>query len=476
MSQTELDPTASHPTSPRPADAAGTTPADRTAATPPEPHRKRFHLSFSTQVLIGLALGIVLGLVALRIGPAGHAADGTAIPNWLTTTLKTIGTIFVTLLKAVVPPLIFLAIVSSIAHLREVANAARLAVQTLVWFAITALVAVLIGIGLGVLTAPGSRTTVAATAAKASSTQGTWLDFLNGLVPQNFLGLELSTHGTSTSLSFNALQILVIAIVVGAAALRAGHKAEPFLAVVNSALKVVQRVLWWIIKLAPIGTVGLLGNAVASYGWGAVGSLGVFVLDVIVGCLIVGFVVYPLILRGHGLPVGSFFRGVWPATQLAFVSRSSLGTMPVTREVTIKNLGVPSSYASFAVPLGSTTKMDGCAAIYPALASIFVANFFHVQLNLADYLLIVLVAVLGSAATAGMTGATVMLTLTLSTLGLPLEGVGLLMAIDPIIDMVRTALNVTGQALVPVIVAKREGILDRSAYDAPTEELALATA
>ena len=124
--------------------------------TPPEsesapkgPRRAFPQISFSTQVLIGLALGILLGLVALRMGPAGVAEDGSAIPNWLTAGLQTIGTTFVTLLKAVVPPLIFLAIVSSIANLRAVTNAARLAVQTLVWFGITSLIAVLIGIGLG---------------------------------------------------------------------------------------------------------------------------------------------------------------------------------------------------------------------------------------------------------------------------------------------------------------------------------------
>jgi Na+/H+-dicarboxylate symporter len=128
--------------------------------------------------------------------------------------------------------------------------------------------------------------------------------------------------------------------------------------------------------------------------------------------------------------------------------------------VTEQSLGVPRSYASFAVPLGATTKMDGCAAIYPALAAIFVAQFFGVDLSVTDYLLIALVSVVGSAATAGVTGAVVMLTLTLSTLGLPLAGVGLLLAIDPILDMGRTAVNVAGQALVPTIVAKREGILD----------------
>ena len=166
----------------------------------------------------------------------------------------------------------------------------------------------------------------------------------------------------------------------------------------------------------------------------------------------------------HGLSPLRFFGGAWPAIQLAFVSRSSIGTLPVTQRVTERNLGVPRSYASFAVPLGATTKMDGCAAIYPALAAIFVAQFFGVELGVTDYLLIAFVSVVGSAATAGMTGAMVMLTLTLSTLGLPLEGVGLLLAIDPILDMSRTAINVAGQALVPTIVAKREGILDLERY------------
>ena len=176
------------------------------------------------------------------------------------------------------------------------------------------------------------------------------------------------------------------------------------------------------------------------------------------------FVVYPVLLRLHGLSPLRYFAGAWPAIQLAFVSRSSIGTLPVTERVTEQNLGVPRSYASFAVPFGATTKMDGCAAIYPALAAIFVAQFFDVDLSITDYLLIALVSVIGSAATAGVTGAVVMLTLTLSTLGLPLAGVGLLLAIDPILDMGRTAVNVAGQALVPTIVAKREGILDVERY------------
>ncbi len=407
---------------------------------------------FAVQVLLALVVGVVLGLVARDLGPV---ADGT--PNWLTSTLQTVGDTFVTLLKALVPPLVVTAVIVSITNLRQVSDAARLAGQTLLWFAITALIAVGIGIGLGLLTEPGRTSSVDAAAAEAPEGTGSWFDFLTGIVPGNVLGLQGSPDG---SLSFNVLQLIVLSVAVGVAALKVGEPAEPFLGVVRSALAVVQKVLWWVILLAPVGTVGLIGTAVATYGWDSLGSLGVFAGSVYAGLALVLFVVYPVLLRLHGLSPLRWFAGAWPAIQLAFVSRSSIGTLPVTERVTEQNLGVPRSYASFAVPLGATTKMDGCAAIYPALAAIFVAQFFGVDLSITDYLLIALVSVVGSAATAGVTGAVVMLTLTLSTLGLPLAGVGLLLAVDPILDMGRTAVNVAGQALVPTIVAKREGILD----------------
>jgi Na+/H+-dicarboxylate symporter len=411
---------------------------------------------FAAQILLALVLGVALGLVAREIGPV---ADGS--PNWLTSTLQTIGSTFVTLLRVLVPPLIVTAVIVSIANLRQVSNAARLAGQTLLWFAVTALIAVGIGIGLGLLTEPGRNSSVDAGTQAPPESSGGWFDFLTGIVPGNILGLQGSPDG---SLSFNVLQLIVLAAAIGVAALKVGPPAEPFLGLVRSALAIVQKLLWWVILLAPIGTLGLIGNAVASYGWESLGSLGVFAGAVYAGLALVLFVVYPVLLRAHGLSPLRFFAGAWPAIQLAFVSRSSIGTLPVTERVTEQNLGVPRSYASFAVPLGATTKMDGCAAIYPALAAIFVAQFFGVDLTITDYLLIALVSVIGSAATAGVTGAVVMLTLTLSTLGLPLAGVGLLLAIDPILDMGRTAVNVAGQALVPTIVAKREGILDVERY------------
>ncbi|MDP9824030.1 dicarboxylate/amino acid:cation symporter [Nocardioides massiliensis] len=436
-----------------------------TTAPAGQPTRDRRTLrlpSFGTQVLIGLVLGVILGLVARAMGP-----DGAEDPNWLTETLSTVGGIFVTLLRTIVPPLVFLAIVASIANLRDVTGAARLAWKTLIWFAITALIAVAIGITLGLVLRPGDHASVTADAAAAPSKTGSWLDFLTGLVPVNAVGLQASAGSDgSVGLSFNVLQILVVAIAIGIATLKVGEAAEPFLTVVRSALAVVQKVLWWVILLAPIATVGLLGNAVASYGWDALGSLGTFTIAIYVGLALVVFGVYPALLRLNGLSIRRFFSGAWPAVSLAFVSRSSIGTMPVTQSVTERNLGVPRAYSSFAVPLGATTKMDGCASIYPAISAIFVAQFFGLELSVTDYLLIVFVSVIGSAATAGVTGATVMLTLTLSTLGLPLEGVGLLLAIDPILDMGRTAVNVAGQALVPTIVAKREGILDLETYNA----------
>ncbi|CAM3732611.1 dicarboxylate/amino acid:cation symporter [Tsukamurella strandjordii] len=421
--------------------------------------------NFGFQITVGLVVGVLLGLLARRMGPA---ADGNE--NWLAGTLDTIGTSYVKLLTVAVVPLVVTAVVASIANLRNVTNAARLAAKTLVWFAITAFIAVVIGIILGLVLQPGEHTTVTGEG-KAPSSSGSWWAFLTGLVPSNFLGLQAKLSNGSVSLSFNVLQVLVIAIAIGIAALKVGQKAEPFLQFNASLLAIVQKVLWWIIRLSPIGTAALIGNAVATYGWSSIGSLGAFTGAIYLGLAIVGFVVYPILVRAHGLSVKQFFSGVWPAAQLGFVSRSSIGTLPVTERVTERNLGVPREYASFAVPLGATTKMDGCAAIYPAIAAIFVAQYFHIDLRFTDYLLIVVVAVIGSAATAGTTGATVMLTLTLSTLGLPLAGAGLLLAVEPIVDMGRTALNVTGQALVPTLVAKQEGILDEDAYNAPRKDV-----
>jgi len=432
------------------------TPSRSAAAESPE-RRSRLP-SFGTQVLAGMAIGLLLGFATRAAGGGGALGE----------TLHAVGQIFVQLLKALVPPLVFTAIVGSIAALRDLENAAKLVGQTLLWFALTALIAVLIGITLGLVIQPGLHAGVEAVAAGAPSTRGSWVDFLKGIVPVNMLGLTASTSiadgAATTSLSFNVLQIIVAAIAIGTAAVNVGAAGDAFLAFNASALAIFRRLLRWVIRLTPIGTAALIGDAVVRYGWDALSALGAFAGAIYLGLALVMLVVYPLLLTLNGLNPVRFFAAAWPAIQLGFVSRSSVGTLPMTEEVTEQALGVPRAYAAFAVPLGATTKMDGCAAIYPAVSAIFVAQFFGLPLHLTDYGLIVFVSVVGSAATAGLTGATVMLTLTLSTLGLPLEGAGLLLAIDPILDMGRTAVNVAGQALVPTIVAKRAGILDMVRY------------
>ena len=422
-------------------------------------HLPKWATGFGAQVIAGLIVGLVLGLIA-------RGAEVT----WLSQTLTWLGSTYVQLLKLLIPPLVFTAVVTSVANLRKVTNAARLAVNTLIWFAITAFFSVVIGIVVGVLLQPGTNSTVSADTAADPSTTGSWLGFLQSVVPANFLGLGASTSSDgSISVSFNVLQILVISLLVGVAAVKAGKAAEPFIAFAESFLKVIQVVLWWIIRLAPIGTAALIGKAVATYGWEALGSLGMFVLAIYIGLALVIFGLYPAVLAFNRLPVAEFFRRVWPVTTLGFVTRSSMGVMPVNQRTVEESMGVPTEYASFAMPLGATTKMDGCASIYPAIAAIFVAQFYGMPLSVTDYILIVLVSVLGSAATAGTTGATVMLTLTLSTLGLPLAGVGLLLAVEPIVDMGRTAVNVTGQAVVAAVVSKREGIIDESAWEKAEE-------
>ena len=415
---------------------------------------------FGAQVIAGLIVGLILGLVARQY-------DGAA---WLSGILTWGGDTYVQLLRLMIPPLIFTAVVTSVANLRKVANATRLAVSTLLWFAVTAFFSVLAGILVGLVMQPGVGTSVDPGTAAEPGKTGSWLGFVNSIVPVNFLGLTASEGSSGISLSFNVLQLLVLSLAIGIAAVKAGKAAEPFLQFSESLLKIVQVILWWVIRLAPIGTAALIGKAVSTYGWEALGSLGKFVLAIYVGLAIVMLVIYPVTLAVNRIPVMGFFRKVWPVTSLGFVTRSSMGVMPVNQQLVEKSMGVPREYAAFAMPLGATSKMDGCAAVYPAVAAIFVAQFYGIHLGLTEYALIIIVSVLGSAATAGTTGATVMLTLTLSTLGLPLAGVGLLLATEPIIDMGRTAVNVTGQAVAATVVAKRAHILDEDVWNS-TEAL-----
>ncbi|QUH04898.1 dicarboxylate/amino acid:cation symporter [Saccharopolyspora erythraea] len=414
---------------------------------------------FAVAVVASLVLGALLGWIAKTTGA-----------SWLVTTLDTIGSVFTSLLTFTVLPLIFTAIVVGINSLRSVGGgrtAARLGGKTALWFAATSLIAVLIGIGLGALFQPGRGLVIepdpAKLAAIGEKTHGSWLDLFNGLVPQNLV---------SAFAEGETLQVVFVALLIGAASYSLGDKAEPFVNFSRSAFEVIQRVLGWIIRLAPIGTLGLIGNAVATYGNEFFTPLLKLIAAVYVACALVLFVVYPLLLRFvAGVSPVRFFAKTWTVLQFAFVSRSSSATLPMSRQAA-ENLGVDRSYANFAVPLATTTKMDGCAAIYPAIGSMFIANLFGIHLGPAQYLTIIAVAVFGAIATAGVTGWFTMLTLTVGALGFPPEvvatGIAIAYAVDPILDMMRTATNVAGQIVVPTVVARTEGLLDDEVLAAPS--------
>ena len=222
----------------------------------------------------------------------------------------------------------------------------------------------------------------------------------------------------------------------------------------------------FVLEVTPIGTFGLIASLVGAYGFSKLLPLASFVGALYVACALHIVVVYSLLLFSHGLNPLKFFRGAAAAMQVAFVSSSSFASMPASLRAVTHNLGVDKSYASFAVPLGASIKMDGCGAIYPALCAVFISQYTGHPLSADQYLIVLIASVLGSFGTAGVPGtAVVMATVVLSAAGLPLETIGYLYAIDRVLDMMRTMTNVTGQMLVPVLVAKEEGLLDRSVYD-----------
>ena len=200
--------------------------------------------SFGVQVTIALIAGVILGLIARSWGPVSETTD-----NWLGQTLDTIGSSYVTLLKAAVVPLVITAIIASIGNLRKVTNAARLAMSTLLWFALTALIAVVLGLIIGVVMQPGAHADASSLSTGAPDSQGSWLGFLTGLIPVNFLGLEVATapddSGAVTSeVNFNILQLIIVSGAIGIAAVKVGKAAEPFLQFTEAALAVVQKVVW----------------------------------------------------------------------------------------------------------------------------------------------------------------------------------------------------------------------------------------
>jgi Na+/H+-dicarboxylate symporter len=399
---------------------------------------------FRTPLWLQVAVAFVLGAVA------GVLAGANAEPwfGW-------IGDIYVNLIRMLVTPLVFLTVATSLPRLAGVGNAARLAGRTLAWFVGTSIAAVAIGLLFGLFVLPQGGAPAAQPVEPREIP--TFVEVLVGLAPSNIFAAFAEGK---------VLQVLVIGALVGAALLALGEKTARLRGVFEEGAQLIFRITRWIIRLTPLGVFGLIAEVVGRHGLPTLAPLAGYIVTIIAACATHLVLVYGGLIKAHGLSARRFFTGALAAQQTAFATSSSVATLPVSLRTVVERFGVSEGYAGFALPLAANMKMDACGAIYPAISAIFIARFFGIDLSVGQYAAVAVTAVLGTLATAGVPGtAVVMLTLTLGAAGLPLEGIGLVAAVDRVIDMFRTATNVTGQMLVPTIVAQEEGILDRSVYD-----------
>jgi Na+/H+-dicarboxylate symporter len=402
-----------------------------------------FRIPFWQRVMGGFVLGALVGWL---MGPAAEPL------------FQPLGTVYITLIKMIATPLVFFAVVNAISSLHGQKSVAALGGRTFLWFAVTAALAVGVGLAVALVTQPG-RGLGALTVASGYTPREvpTPVQVLLDVVPSN--PFRALTEG-------KILQVIFFAGLLGFALVKLGERTARLRALMGEASEAMIQVTRFVLQFTPIGTFGLIAALVGAYGFEKLLPLGTFVFALYLACALHIVFVYGGLLLAHGLNPLRFFRGAFPGMQVAFVSSSSFASLPVALRSVVQNLGVKQEYAAFAVPLGASIKMDGCGAIYPAITSVFVAQYFGIDLSASQYFIILLASVLGSFGTAGVPGtAIVMVTLVLSSAGLPLQGIGYIVAIDRVLDMMRTMTNVTGQMLVPVLVAKEEGLLDRAVYD-----------
>jgi Na+/H+-dicarboxylate symporter len=418
---------------------------------------------------------------AFLLGALAGWLLGPAAQTWF----GPLGTMYVNLIKMIAIPLVFFAVVSAVGSLAGQRSIAALAVRTFAWFAVTAVIAVAVGLAFGLVLEPGAGLDPAQLQVAEDYRQRQVpgpLDVLVNIVPENpfralaALGSAKTEGGQNVIVpsNFTILQVIFFAGLAGFALVKLGEKTAGLRGLFDQGRELVIQVTRFVLEATPLGTFGLIAALVGSYGFEQLLPLGKFVVALYAACAFHVVVVYSGLLLAHGLNPLRFFRGAAPAMQVGFVASSSFAALP-SALASATHLGVNRDYAGFAVPLGASIKMDGCGAIYPALAAVFIAQFTGLELSAGQYVTIALASVLGSFGTAGVPGtAVIMATVVLSAAGLPLEAIGILYAIDRILDMMRTMTNVTGQVLVPVLVAKETGLLDRDAYDHATSNIGIA--
>lgn len=425
-------------------------------------------MTLTTRILVAMALAGVTGAITYHLlaMPDLNGSVRYVLDDLLASGLfALIGKIFVASLKVLVVPLVFVSLVCGVCHLSDQSSLGRMSLKTIVLYLATTAIAISAAMTLANIVNPGVGIELNAEANFAPPQAVPLLDVLANIFPTN--PFQAMAEG-------NMLQVIVFAILVGLAIGRSGVPGERIGKQFNDWNDVLMTLVSMLMNLAPYGVFALLFSLFASKGLGPVQELLSYMLTVIIVLLVHGLVVYPIILRMFsGMSPIIFLRKMWPVQMFAFSTASSSATLPVTIKNAEQNLGVGTRSASFVLPLGATINMDG-TAIMQGVATVFIAQAFGLDLSMGDYLLVIATATLASIGTAGVPGVgLITLSMVLQQVGLPVEGIALIIGVDRLLDMIRTAINVTGDTMVSVVIAKSEGVLNEQRYMDTTTQVSL---
>ena len=411
--------------------------------------------SLTVRIVIGMLAGLALGLILNAVGVRGLVGD------YLVEGLfYVVGAIFLASLKLLVVPLVFVSLVCGTAALEDVSRLGRIGGKTLFLYLFTTAVAITIALVVAIALKPGAGFDLETDASFRIEVPPSLADTLINLFPSN--PVQAMAEG-------NMLQIIVFAGLFGLAMTMAGAPGKRILTFFSDVNVVIMKLVLLLMEFAPYGVFCLIVRVFALQGLDAIKPLALYFSSVLGVLVLQAGITYPLLLRvGTGLDPLTFFRNVRAPVALAFSTASSNATLPVTLETAEHRLGVDNSIASFTVPLGATINMDG-TAIMQGVATAFIAQAYGIEIGFTGYLMVVVTATLASIGTAGVPGVgLIMLAMVLRQVNLPVEGIALVIGVDRLLDMVRTAVNVTGDMMVSCIVAKSEGRLSEEVFRAET--------
>lgn len=416
-------------------------------------------MSLTRQIVIAMIAAIVLGSVAqvLLITYSDHETLAWLLRDVLADGVFYLGgKIFMASIMVLVVPLVFVSLVCGVCHLGDQLSLGRISVKAIGLYLITTGIAISLALGLANVINPGIGVEISSDVEYVAPPPVSLLDTLANIFPTN--PFQAMTEG-------KMLQVIVFALLIGIAIAHAGAAGERIAAQFTDWNAVLMKLVTILLSFAPYGVFSLLFPLFADQGIGVVGDLAKYMMTVTLVLLIHAFVVYPLILTLlTRLSPWPFVQKMRSVQLFAFSTASSTATIPVTLRNAEHRLGVNTRVASFVIPLGATINMDG-TAIMQGVATVFIAQAFGLELSLLDYAMVVITAMLASIGTAGVPGVgLITLAMVLQQVGLPLEGIAMIVGVDRILDMMRTAVNVTGDSVVAVTVAHSEGSLNITQY------------